>query len=92
MRYWSKTYIATRTGTVSYTHLDVYKRQAVHLSIFYLSSDIQGWKMNTEGVAQIRRILWLYCFTPEQYEILAEITNRPASYFMDDLVDYYVDF
>lgn len=35
---------------------------AVHLSIFYLSSDIQGWKMNTEGVAQIRRILWLYCF------------------------------
>ena len=30
--------------------------------------------------------------TPEQYEILAEITNRPASYFMDDLVDYYVDF
>lgn len=28
----------------------------------------------------------------EQYEILAEITNRPASYFMDDLVDYYVDF
>lgn len=30
--------------------------------------------------------------TPEQYEILAEITNCPASYFMDDLVDYYVDF
>ena len=24
---------------------------AVHLSIFYLGSDIQGWKMNTEGVA-----------------------------------------
>ena len=29
---------------------------AVHLSIFYLGSDIQGWKMNTEGVAQMRRI------------------------------------
>lgn len=23
---------------------------AVHLSIFYLGSDIQGWKMNTEGL------------------------------------------
>ena len=29
---------------------------AVHLSIFYLGSAIQGWKMNTEGVAQMRRI------------------------------------
>ena len=29
---------------------------SMHLSIFYLGSDIQGWKMNTEGVAQMRRI------------------------------------
>ena len=41
---------------------------------------------------QARQILGVTDYTPEQYEILAEITNRPASYFMDDLVDYYVDF
>lgn len=41
---------------------------------------------------QARQILGTTDYTPEQYEILAEITNRPASYFMDDLVDYYVDF
>lgn len=31
---------------------------AVHLSIFYLGSDIQGWKMNTEGVAQMRNTVF----------------------------------
>lgn len=41
---------------------------------------------------QARQILGVTDYTPEQYEILAEITNCPASYFMDDLVDYYVDF
>lgn len=42
---------------------------------------------------QARQILGVTdCSFPEPYEILAEITNRPASYFMDDLVDYYVDF
>lgn len=41
---------------------------------------------------QARQILGVTDYTPEQYEILAEITNRPASYFIDDLVDYYVDF
>lgn len=41
---------------------------------------------------QARQILGVTDYTSEQYEILAEITNCPASYFMDDLVDYYVDF
>lgn len=41
---------------------------------------------------QARQILGVTDYTPEQYEILAKITNCPASYFMDDLVDYYVDF
>lgn len=41
---------------------------------------------------QAKQILGVTDYTPEQYKILSEITNHPASYFMDDLVDYYVDF
>lgn len=41
---------------------------------------------------QAKQILRVTDYTPEQYKILSEITNLPESYFMDDSVDYYVDY
>lgn len=41
---------------------------------------------------QARQILGVTDYTPEQYKILSKVTNLPESYFMDDSVDYYVDY
>lgn len=41
---------------------------------------------------QAKQILGVTDYTPEQYKILSKVTNLPESYFMDDSVDYYVDY
>lgn len=41
--------------------------------------------------AQVKQILGVVDYTPEQYKILSEITGLSESYFMNDYVDYYID-
>lgn len=72
-------------------HLYNLKQYSMHYKLVIFENHTKSTSLDITP-EQARQILGVTDYTPEQYEILAEITNRPASYFMDDLVDYYVDF